>query len=171
LWRVVLEGALCAVILGPLLILLFHFSGIEHSDALKMPFPSTVPHLSDAARLVGGSAYEEIVFRIGAQSLFFLAILRLLQFMRSSEGIARAGAEVGAVLAAACVFAAAHLAGAIGFLGRGGEAFDAAIFTWRVLAGIMLSCIFRWRGPGVAAWTHGFFNLALFLGAGPDCFL
>jgi hypothetical protein len=170
-WRIVLEGALCAVILGPLLILLFHFSGIGSSAALKMPFPSTVPRLGDAARLVGGSAYEEIVFRIGAQSLFFLAILRLLQFLRSPEGVARAGAEVGAILAAACLFAAAHLSSSIEFLGHGGESFDAAIFTWRVLAGIMLSCIFRWRGPGVAAWSHGFFNLALLLGAGPDCFL
>jgi hypothetical protein len=171
-WRVILEGCLCAVVLGPLLILLLHAIGIEHSSAsLRTPMPSAVPRLSEAARLVGGAAYEELVFRIGVQSLCFVVSSRVLLFLSAAERPARAGAEVIAVLASAGVFAAAHLAAFTAPLGPGGEVFDAAIFTWRALAGILLSCIFRWRGPGVAAWTHGLFNLALFLGAGPDCFL
>ena len=36
---------------------------------------------------------------------------------------------------------------------------------------ILLGLLFRWRGVGVTAWTHGLFNLALLLGAGPDVFL
>ena len=36
------------------------------------------------------------------------------------------------------------------------------------LAGILLGLLFRWRGPGVAAWSHGLFNLALLLGIDPD---
>jgi hypothetical protein len=171
-WRVILEGALCAVVLGPLLILALHLLGIvDTTNALRTPVPSTVPRLAEAARLVGGAAYEEVLFRIGAQSLFYLLFGQVLHFLSAADRVARGGAEILSVLAAAVVFAAAHLAAFVAPLGAGGETFDAAIFTWRVLSGIMLSIIYRWRGPGVAAWTHGLFNLALFLGAGPDCFL
>jgi hypothetical protein len=172
LWRVILEGAAFAAILGPVLILNLHWIGIQHlSTALRTPISGTVPRISEAARLAGGAAYEEIVFRIGVQSLCYLFGLRVLHFLSAAERPARFGAEVFSVLAAAGVFACAHLAAFTAPLGPGGEVFDAAIFTWRALSGILLSCIFRWRGPGVAAWTHGLFNLALFLGAGPDCFL
>jgi hypothetical protein len=171
-WRVILEGAFCAVILGPLLILLLHLLDLEHiTTVLRMPRPTGVPRLAVAARLVGGAAYEEIVFRVGAQSLFYLLLLHVMHFLSSADRMARGVAEILSILAAAALFAAAHLAVFVAPLGPGGEAFDAAIFTWRMLSGIMLSIIFRWRGPGVAAWTHGLFNLALFLGAGPDCFL
>jgi hypothetical protein len=56
-------------------------------------------------------------------------------------------------------------------LGRGGEPFRAAVFTWRLFAGILLGTLFRWRGPGVAAWSHALFDLFLSTGAGPDVFL
>jgi len=171
-WCVLLEGALFAVILGPLLIALLHAAGIHAASAtLRTPLPGVVPRVSEAARLVGGAAYEEILFRIGIQSLCFLLSLRVLHFFSAADRVARFGAELFSVLAAAGLFAAAHLAAFTAPLGPGGETFDAAIFTWRVFSGILLSCIFRWRGPGVAAWTHGLFNLALVLGAGPDCFL
>ena len=75
------------------------------------------------------------------------------------------------MLGSATLFAAAHLAAYTAWLGPGGEPYDASVFTWRLLAGILLGLVFRWRGPGVAAWTHGLFNLALLLGAGPDVFL
>ena len=76
-----------------------------------------------------------------------------------------------AALGSAAFFAAFHLAPFVGWLGRGGESFDAAVFSYRFLAGLLLALVFRWRGPGVAAWTHGWFNLALLIGAGPDVFL
>jgi len=169
-WRVILEGALCAVIFGPLLIFALHLMGVDQATAaLRTPLPSTVPRVAEAARLAGGAAYEEIVFRVGAQSLFFLVFRHML--FSAEERVDRIGAECLSMLGSAVLFASAHLAVFVAPLGSGGEAFDPAIFTWRALSGIMLSCIFRWRGPGVAAWTHALFNLALFLGAGPDCFL
>ena len=36
---------------------------------------------------------------------------------------------------------------------------------------LLLALLFLWRGPGVAAWTHGLFNFALILGAGPEVLL
>ena len=35
-------------------------------------------------------------------------------------------------------------------------------------AGILLGLVFRLRGPGVAAWAHGLFNVALLVGVDPD---
>jgi hypothetical protein len=171
-WRVVLEGAVCAAFMGPVLILVLRVAGIDDAaGALKAGAPLHVPRAVDAARLAGGAAYEEIVFRIGVQSALYVALRHLLLFLSAADRAARTGADVLSVGFAAALFAAAHLAVFVAPLGSGGEAFDAAIFSWRFFSGIILSGLFRWRGPGVAAWAHALFNTALFLGAGPDCFL
>ncbi len=83
----------------------------------------------------------------------------------------RAGADGLAIAASATVFAASHLGVFTQVLGPGGEPFRAGVFTWRLLAGILLGTLFRWRGPGVAAWAHALFDLFLSIGAGPDVFL
>ena len=74
------------------------------------------------------------------------------------------------LLGSSLAFAAFHLEACVAWLGVGGDPFEPAIFTYRVLAGMLLGLLFRWRGPGVAAWAHGLFNLGLLLGAGPDVF-
>jgi hypothetical protein len=171
-WRVVLEGAACAALMGPVLILVLRLAGVDDAaGALRTGAPIHVPRAVDAARLAGGAAYEEILFRIGVQSALYVALRHLLLFLSAADGAARKGADVLSVLCAAALFSAAHLAIFVAPLGSGGETFDAAIFTWRFFSGIILSGLFRWRGPGVAAWAHALFNMALFLGAGPDCFL
>ena len=86
------------------------------------------------------------------------------------EGAARWGAELVGLLGSSVAFAAFHLEVAVAWLGVGGEEFHPAVFTYRVLAGVLLGLLFRWRGPGTAAWAHGLFNLALLLGASPDVF-
>ena len=80
-------------------------------------------------------------------------------------------AELWGLLGSSALFACAHLAAFTAWLGPGGESYNGSVFTWRLLAGILLGLVFRWRGPGVAAWAHGLFNLALLVGAGPDVFL
>jgi hypothetical protein len=170
-WRVILEGALFAAVIGPLLVLLLKALDVAGvAPALSTP-PQSAPRIAAAALVCGGAAYEEIVFRVGIQSLFYLLARRVLERLAAPRAVASVASELGAIAASAAVFAAMHLALFTAPLGPGGEAFDGAIFTWRVLSGILLSGIFRWRGPGVAAWTHALFNLALFLGAGPSCFL
>ena len=69
------------------------------------------------------------------------------------------------------IFAAFHLDVVTRLLGVGGEDFDRGLFLWRLLAGLSLAALFRWRGLAVAAWAHGLFNGALLLGAGPGVFL
>ncbi len=166
--RIVLEGAVSAALFGPLLVLLLSLLGAEPPRLEPTP---TVPSLALAGLVCGGAAFEELVFRVGVQSLVYLLAFRALGAFGASERPTRAFAEAFSIATAGLVFAAAHLAAFTEPLGAGGEAFDPHVFTWRAVAGMLLSALFRWRGPGVAAWAHALFNLALLVGAGPDAFL
>jgi hypothetical protein len=172
LLRILLEGAVAALLLGPALLLLLGLVG-AHPDAAELGLSRTGGELplERAAFLAGGAAWEEIAFRIGVQSLSFLLASHLLRFLTEDPHVARAGAEVLSIAVSAAVFAGSHLAVFVQVLGPGGEPFRAAVFTWRLLAGILLGTLFRWRGPGVAAWCHALFDLFLSIGAGPDVFL
>lgn len=167
--RVVTEGFVAAIVLGPALLFL--------QRALSLPEPvlsahsRAIPALAQGVFHVSGAAFEEIVFRVGLQSAFFVLVLEVARFFSAHERGSRVMAEIGSITLAAFVFAAAHLAPVVALFGAGGERFDGGLFAWRFLAGVTLGILFRTRGPGVAAWTHAFFNFALFVGAGPDVFL
>jgi hypothetical protein len=170
-WRILLEGGAAALLLGPALLLLLDLLG-GRGFASELRFPATrAPTLGRSAFLAGGAAWEEIVFRIGVQSLLFLLAGRFLAFLTGSPRLARIGAEILSIGLSSTAFAASHLASFTRALGPGGEPFVASVFTWRLLAGILLGALFRWRGPGVAAWAHALFDLCLSIGAGPDVFL
>lgn len=166
--RVALEGVLASLALGPLLLVLLSAFGAA-PPALGRP--SAVPAPAAAAVLAGGAAFEEVVFRVGL--LWALAALarKTLEWHLGLPRAARVLAEAVAVLGGAFVFAAAHLAPVVGLVAQGGEPYDGARFAWRFCAGALLALLYRWRGVGVAAWTHACFNLALLLGAGPEVFL
>ena len=171
--RLLGESALAAVALGPLLVLLawlLHVPG--DPQHLRAGVPAGPPPLSLVGVVAGGAAFEELVFRLGLQSLAFLLARRALLGAGAKPALATLVAEGLALGASALAFAFSHLESVVTVLvGPGGEPFDAAIFSWRVLAGMLLGVLFRWRGLGVAAWTHALFNLALAIGAGPDVFL
>jgi len=170
--RIVLEGGAAALCLGPLLLALLW--------ALDVDLASIRAGLSNAAAwtpleraryLAGAAAWEEIVFRIGAQSLLWLLAAESLRAIVANRAGVVVLAEGLSIAGAAFLFAASHLAAFTSALGPGGEPYDPAVFTWRFLAGILFGALFRWRGPGVAAWAHALFDLALSIGAGPEVFL
>jgi len=165
--RVALEGAIAALILGPLLLILQRLLALETPPLAA----ASAPAFTDALHHASGAAFEEIVFRVGLQSAFFLLLQEMFLFFTDQRLVSRVAADVTSILLGALVFAAAHLAPVVGIFGAGGEPFSASVFAWRVIAGIALGILFRVRGPGVAAWTHALFNTALFVGAGPDVFL
>ena len=173
LLRVGGEGALAAIVLGPLLVFLcWALQLTGEGSALRSSPPAHMPQLAWAAVLCGGAAFEEIVFRLGVLSLVYLAVRRGVLALGAAPRAASLAAEFAGLSISAVVFAASHLRFVVtGLAGAGGEPFDGAIFTWRVLAGILLGILFRWRGMGVAAWAHALFNLALTIGAGPEVFL
>lgn len=169
--RLVAEGVVGAIVIGPLLIGLIHLLGDSLPRLSLGGHPSRPPDLAQAAFVFGAGAYEELVFRVGLYSAAYWATLRVLGFFGAGERLARGAAELVGLLGSSLLFSAFHLALFVAWLGPGGERFDAGVFTYRALAGILLGLVYRWRGPGVSAWTHGLFNLALLLGAGPDVFL
>lgn len=172
LLRIVLEGILFAILLGPLLALAMRWLPGEVGRLEVSPLPPpTPPGPAEAAAAFGGAAYEELVFRVGLFSLGFLAAQQVLRFFGAGERTARSAARGIALAASSLAFAAFHLDLCTRWLGPGGEAFSAPVFAWRACAGLALCSIFLWRGPGVAAWTHGLFNFALLLGAGPEVLL
>jgi hypothetical protein len=169
--RVVLEGVACAVLLGPALVgLLALGSGwLPRLDVAWKPL--SPPPLGAAALLFGGAAWEELCFRVGGYGIAYLLARTALGAAGAGEHSSAWVADVVGLAVSSAIFAAAHLRRFTGWLGPGGAEFDPALFTWLALAGILLGLIFRLRGPGVAAWAHGLFNVALLAGVDPDVLL
>jgi hypothetical protein len=169
--RIVLEGLLAAVVLGPLLVLSMLLLGDLVPRPQAPSSPGAVPALGTAALLVGGAAWEELCFRLGGWGLCTVVAAALLRALGAGAvWTARLG-EAAGWLGSSVLFALAHLARFNAPLGSGGASFEPGRFTWLCLAGMLLGLVFRLRGPGVAAWSHGLFNLGLHLGVDPDVLL
>ncbi len=170
--RIVLEGAGIAVLLGPVLVTLLALAGgwLPRLNASWDPQGRT-PLLDDAALVLGGAAWEELCFRVGAYGLLVLLSRAGLSSLGVGPRVSALAAEGVGLLGSAAAFALVHLRAFSAWLGAGGAEFHPALFTWLVLSGILLALVFRLRGPGVAAWTHGLFNLTLLLGVDPDVIL
>lgn len=168
--RTILEGAGFALLLGPLLVALQALAGpyLPALPAAADPTAGGGPTLAGVAGVLGGAAWEELLFRVGLYSFLYWLSLRFVQALGGSARIGRPVAELVGLCGSALAFAGAHMAAFLTLLGGGGHEFDPALFTWLTLAGILLGLLFRWRGPGVGAWTHGLFNAALWIGIDPD---
>lgn len=167
--RVFLEGVLAACVLGPLMVIVLRsLSGyLPVLDASWDP-GQPGPGLVDTALVFGAGAWEELVFRVGLYSFVYWLALRFLAAFDVGERVARASAEVLGLSLSSLLFAAAHFQPVLRHFGPGGRPFDPALFTWLALGGVAMGLLFRLRGPGVAAWTHGLFNVALWIGLDPD---
>ncbi len=166
--RVILEGLGAAALLGPLMVILVR-SCSRWLPALEVSWDPTAhpPSLIDTAFVFGAGPWEELLFRVGAYSFTYWLIVRFLGALDMSDRWARASAEFGALALSSLAFAAAHFEPVMRRFGVGGRAFDPALLAWLCLGGVLLGILFRWRGPGVAAWAHGLFNVALWIGVDP----
>ena len=167
--RIVLEGLAFALVLGPLLALLARAAErwIGPVDVSWDP-TGTPPALEEVGLAVGAGVWEELVFRVGAYSLVYLLALRLATAFAIGPRVARVGAELSALTLSSLAFAAAHFAPFTRWFDLPPREFQLEAFTWLCLGGLALGLIFRWRGPGVAAWAHALFNVALWIGIDPD---
>ncbi len=171
LLRTFLHGLLAALVLGPVLIglvSLFDVSPVAR-DLAVAELPGS-PSLAQVARLFGAAIWEELAFRVVCYSLLYLFTVRVAAFFGLVGNAWHLLGDLVAILGSSALFAALHIAAFAGSLGLGGEPFAANVFLWRLLAGILLAGLFRWRGLGVVAWAHGLFNVALLLGADPGVF-
>jgi hypothetical protein len=168
LLKVVGEGGIWALLLAPTLILCTHLlGGLAPPDGFSVG-PGHAPALQRAAFILGAAAHEELFFRVILYSGLYLMARVLMSYFGAGLAGARLVGEIVGLVGSAGIFAALHLAVFTTWIGRGGETFDPFVFLWRLLAGMALAGLLRWRGPGVAAWTHALFNLGLLLGAGPE---
>ena len=170
--RTWVEGLVGAVLLGPMILLGTSLLGDSvHEIALSSGPPTDLPDLARTALIFGASAWEELLFRVGFYSVFYLIVRRSVRWIGASDGLSRICGEFVAWAGSALFFAAIHLESVVSFLGTGGEPFDSGLFAWRTLAGLYLAALYRWRGAGAAAWAHALFNVSLLLGAGPGVFV
>jgi hypothetical protein len=169
LWSV-LEGAGIGLLMGPLLLF---FVGLfpAYLPSAELVADAGSPAASRVALVVGGAAWEELLFRLIVYSALLALGRGLFEYLGASRKTARIPAEVFACVLSSLAFAAFHLQAVVGWMGAGGEEFELGFFVWRTVAGVLLAIIARSRGLGVAAWAHAIFNVGLVLGAGPGVFL
>lgn len=102
------------------------------------------------ALALGAGIYEELLFR------FFILTLLLVLFERTLVNTKPIARQIMALLLSAALFSAYH------FLDTGArETASASVFFFRFYAGIILGILFLYRGLGVAAYTHAFYDLFL----------
>ncbi len=167
--RIWLEGLLVALTLGPALVGLTALAS-RWTDRLDVAWDSSrdPQGLAVAGFVFGGAVYEELVFRIGLYGLFYWTFVRVARALSAGEKLGSWLADAAALAGSATFFAGFHFERFTHWLFDGGAEYSAALFLWLICAGLLLGVIYRWRGPGVAAWAHGLFNLALLVGIDPD---
>jgi hypothetical protein len=98
---------------------------------------------------LGAGIYEELLFRV----LLVSGIL----FLALRAGWSRKVSIAVAIVASALIFSGFH------YIGPFGDPLTAPSFTFRALAGLMLSGLYVFRGFGIAAWTHALYDVGLSL--------
>lgn len=161
--RSIAEGCAAGFLLAPLLHGLQRVLAAHPVGLMREP-PRSLPWL---LKLAGTAPWEELLFRVGAYGLLFLAVRHASAFLGLAEHAARVVAELVALLGSALFFAAFHLEAVQRLFGLPGQPFHPGLFTWHVSAGILLGGLFRWRGFGTVAWAHALFNVGLALGVRP----
>ncbi len=96
---------------------------------------------------LGAGLYEELLFRVLLVVGISALCLRL--------GWKKPQAVAAAVVGSAIIFSGFHYVGPLG------DTFTVASFTFRAVAGLMLSGLYVTRGFGVVAWTHALYDVGL----------
>jgi hypothetical protein len=98
---------------------------------------------------LGAGIYEELLFRV----LLVSGLLWVFKRMKWRTWVA----VTAAVVLSALIFSGFH------YIGPYGDPLTAPTFTFRAIAGLLLSGLYVARGFGVAAWTHALYDVGLAL--------
>ncbi|MGO9112651.1 MAG: type II CAAX prenyl endopeptidase Rce1 family protein [Thermoguttaceae bacterium] len=94
---------------------------------------------------LGAGIYEELLFRLILLNLG----IGLLAWMRAGPR----ASVIGGIVLTSLLFSAAH------YVGTSGDSFLWLTFFFRFLAGVLFAVLFRYRGFGIAAGTHAFYDV------------
>jgi hypothetical protein len=111
-----------------------------------------VARLSLGGQLVislGAGIYEELLFRV--------LLVSGLTSLGLVLGWRRPAAVGAAIVLSALIFSAFH------YVGPYGDTLTLASFTFRAVAGLLLSGLYVARGFGITAWTHALYDVGLAL--------
>jgi hypothetical protein len=145
---VLAESTFYALTMGTLILFVMHqLGGIAPSLSVGGKQHSVLDVLVISA---GAGLHEELVFRV-------VGVTGLAWLLGGVTGDRRA--LILAVVISSLVFSLAH------HIGPAGEAFSAAAFVYRTLAGLFFAVVYYVRGFAVAAWTHALYDVYVLLGS------
>ena len=98
---------------------------------------------------LGAGIYEELVFRV----LLVSGVVALGTLL----GWTRPVSLAVAIVVSAVIFSGFHYVGPLG------DRLTLASFSFRAVAGLVLSGLFAARGFGITAWTHALYDVGLAL--------
>ncbi len=97
---------------------------------------------------LGAGLYEELLFRV-------LLVTALVGLARRGFGWSGRASAAFAVAVSALIFSAFH------YVGPYGDRLALASFTYRAVAGLLLSGLYVARGFGITAWSHALYDVGL----------
>lgn len=97
---------------------------------------------------LGSGVYEELIFRLILLTLLVVAFKKL---MRGHQFIV----YLNAIIISSLLFSLYH------YMDIFSEPYTTQSFVFRFLAGVLFSVIFIFRGYGIAAYSHSFYNIFL----------
>lgn len=97
---------------------------------------------------LGAGIYEELLFRV-------LLVSALAKLATAGFGWRPLPSGIFATVLGAFIFSAFHYVGPLG------DTLTLSSFMFRMVAGLLLSGLFLLRGFGIAAWTHGLYDVIL----------
>ncbi|MCC6126906.1 MAG: CPBP family intramembrane metalloprotease [Pirellulales bacterium] len=139
------ESLLLAVCLRMVLVL--QSTIMLQMAAGQPPSPAATDRIREAVGYLGAGLYEELLFRLILIAAVVWTIRLWLPDRRKSM--------VLAVLASSLLFAAAH------YVGAAGDPFDWFSFSFRILAGLFFAALFIYRGFGITAGSHAFYDISV----------
>ena len=97
---------------------------------------------------IGAGIWEELLFRVGATGI-------IIYFMKYSLAYNQLFSGFIAIFCSAILFSLFH------YVGQLGDIFTFRSFCLRTFAGIMLGALYVFRGFGITAYTHIFYDMAI----------
>jgi len=122
------------------------FNRVLHEAVRMAAGPLSAAWHDQVIRSLGAGLYEELIFRLIGITALDILLVNVCRFHRAAS-------RVFSVLLSATLFAAQH------HPPLGADAFDLTDFMFRTAAGVYLGTLFLYRGFGITAGCHVFYNV------------